>query len=829
MRLEPCLHTHSKLSTRDQPSSLRDCLKRQEKKSKLSSRIPPSGYPVSDAERDIANSDVDVDNYLRLFHSLGEAWEPFIDDAVAQLHNDQDTSRAGVDRMLSAPSLLSSTPLHLFRLSPRTGTGETPSPRDGFPEDFGRPSLSSLQRDSLKALDEHGGGASGNLAPRHKVVTNLVEGQYDVMAPPSSVDMARSCGLSASPQQDGQKRPLIIFYGEEPDEAELYTTLDYMVEPDVPRREDEIANMLASDCSNGLTRLDVSFECHGFRSKDDGSNWARRRDAIVRAVRWLGAILGGSLSGLKVTAPWPELMFPCVPDILEVILDSFPGLESLHFADLKCECDDCKSVYTVRHRITTWETSFSDLIRVQDDAKFKRLHVSALAHRVSGPLRSTGSLRVTIGRRSMHSLGKDYTKYTGNNGRLADEAILGTWTVSHNGGESGATAHPQDEAQFFIKLLKRDLPSAMHFSVENPGLRVTYDRDLLPRTLPSLPRVRTSKSPAATTDRRSPTPFPPPLSSALPSSGSHTQMLFYHESNTPLYDTGVAASVTDTSLELNEDVWPQDDISDKPGQEMVEAAQFSRTTVSTEGDQSPAQDFEPDGPGDANLTFREVGSAVHESDVDWSAIFMSPQEGDFDGRHGNGICIDSEQVLWPFLSPASSSRLAASMFGSQDLSETRPYISGGYDPGQGWADSGDFNYIAPNIAPDNPVNRAAPPACLQLGSSTDLVTEEFRPEIAQERCWTWLQPDCGTMLSSHAELSTPKEDSDSLPYGYPATERWYSDTSRGFKENRESDSGTSGEDITAAMLGDTAQVYDIQRGLRLEGDTVMISHETVMD
>ena len=152
-----------------------------------------------------------------------------------------------------------------------------------------------------------------------------------------------------------------------------------------------------------------------------------------------------------------------------------------------------------------------------------------------------------------------------------------------------------------------------------------------------------------------------------------------HESNTPLHDAEVVSSILNPSLDLSGDICPQDDISNEPGQEVFQATQFSRTAVSTEDDQGPAQHFEPDGPGDANLTFREVENAVHESDINWSTIFMSPQEGNFDERHGDGICVQSEPLLWPFLSPTS-------IFGSQDISDTRSYISGGYDPGQSWAD-----------------------------------------------------------------------------------------------------------------------------------------------
>ncbi|KAM5538949.1 hypothetical protein V8D89_007370 [Ganoderma adspersum] len=790
--------SHSKLSTRVQSSSriLRACIKRQEKKYKPRSLPRPSACPAPDvvdvgvlspssqrrssnnhpttllvpaldkglAERDNANCHVNVDNDPSSSHSLHEELEAFIEDAVAQSHDDEDVSEAEVDRMLSSPSSLSSTPLHLFESSPRASTVHAPSPGDGLPDDFS-PLSSSLQHDidPLKPPEERGGDTEGMLISRS----------------------------------------------------------DYMVEPVEPRREGGIVTkMLSSDPFNGLTDLALSFGCPELRGGDDNQNQVRPRDAVIETMRRLAAVLGRHPSGLKVRAPWPELTFPCIPNVLKVILDNFPGLERLHFADLQCGCGDCESLYT-------------------DDVKFKQLQVSALAHRVSGPLRSTGSLRVTIERKSMHSVGKDYTKYIGDDANhLVDEVRYGSSTsLPQNEGRTSATARSQDEAQFFIKLLKRGLPSATHFSVVNPDLRVTYTvLDLSPDALlPSCTRTRTSKSPAARTEGRK--PAPPPC--------SRSQTPFHRESSfassctgsasgyTPPRDAGLAISLEDPSFDLSGDICPQDGIPDEPGQEMVEAA------ISAEGHESTTQAIQLDNPGDADLTFRSgVESTVDDADVHWWTQFRSPQEpeGDFDGHHGygsgsglGGIYTDVAPLFSPFLSPSPSSQLVASMLGTLDVS-AGPCISGVYNPGQGWADSDGFDFGRPqaDILLESPVNRGSPPPCFQLDRSADVVSKEFCPKTAQDGGWTWPQPALGSMLPGHAGLSAHQEDSDPPSCGYPDLEHLYFDTSLSFGENRESDSGASVDNVSVGVLGDTAQVSGIQRGLGLEGDTVMISHETVL-
>ena len=328
------LHTH-KHSTLLQSSSriLRASLKRQEKKFKHRPRPRPRlpALPIADAvdvdvlslssllrsssnrttlsiaatdrgicERDSANSDVEVDNDPISSYSLDEELEAFFDDAVAQPPDNEDTSEE-VDKMLSAPPPLPSTPLHLCGSSSSTCTGDTPSPGNRCPDDFSPPS-SPLQ---------HG---------------------IDPLSPPQV------------PDRGGDTEEMIA------------PRIDYMVKPVVPRPEGGITKRLTSDPFNDLTHLALSFGCPEPRGTDNDQNKVRPRDTMVEAMGGVGALLGHRLSGLKVRAPWPELTLPCVPNILKVILDEFPVLQSLQFADLRCTCSDCGKLYIVSFSAQNYQT-----------------------------------------------------------------------------------------------------------------------------------------------------------------------------------------------------------------------------------------------------------------------------------------------------------------------------------------------------------------------------------------------------------------------------------------------------------------------------------------
>ena len=158
---------------------------------------------------------------------------------------------------------------------------------------------------------------------------------------------------------------------------------------------------------------------------------------------------------------------------------------------------------------------------------------------------------------------------------------------------------------------------------------------------------------------------------------------------------------------------------------------------------------------------------------------MSPQEGDVNDRHGDssfsgfrGIEGDSGTLNSPFLSLTSSSSPVASTFGTQEIS-AGPCISG-------------------------------------------------------DGVWAWLHPGLGSMPIDHTGLSAPREDSGPLSCGlYP--EHWYSDMSRGFEEIHESESENLGEDFSVEGPCGTYQEVDAHGGPGLEGDTVMLGNETVVD
>nr|VWO98203.1 N-acyl homoserine lactonase (AHL-lactonase) (Acyl-homoserine lactonase) (EC [Ganoderma boninense] len=388
-------------------------------------------------EGDTTVSDVDVEDDPSSCSSPRDDPKGCIQYPAAAPH-DEDFGGGELERMLSSPSSSSSCPEHLRLSSPPIDVEKIPPLRDESPASSLLPSLLNNGPSCPERCGDHATDSQALHWQDSGAAISLTE----------HVHTEQSC-------EPMWRRAIIVFPAKEMDEEDLYTTFEYAVAPGQWKPGGDIAETFSSATFRGLRDLALHFVCPGFEGEDYDERRKLRQLGIIEVVRQLGVVLGSSLSGLKVTVPWPELTFPCVPDILAVILDSFPVLAGLHFADVQCECDGCQNVYT-------------------DAAKFKQLQLSAVQCQLSGPLGSTRLSKITIEKKSMHSLERDFTKYIGDGAHLAREALLGACATSPNQGQRSIAARSQDEAQFFVKLLKRDIPSATHFLVLTPELRTSF-------------------------------------------------------------------------------------------------------------------------------------------------------------------------------------------------------------------------------------------------------------------------------------------------------------------------------------------------------------------
>ncbi|PIL34893.1 hypothetical protein GSI_02680 [Ganoderma sinense ZZ0214-1] len=709
----------------------------------------PVSPTLDQAEQDAMTHDGDVDGEPGPWDSPREEPEASVEDAMAAPHDYEDSRDAEAERMAYASPPLSLIPFNFSECSPLAGVEDESSLRDDSPADSLPLPPSSIPHDHPAYPGTGAGDATDAQSPCNEVVVKQEEDEEDAMPPPAHIRMEHSLEPATPRQCDVWRRALITFPGQEAEEDRLYTTFEYAVPPGQRRPGDDIAETLSAARSGGLTDLTLYFGCPGFQCEDDHKHREWRRAVIIRIVRRLGDVLGSRLSVLQVTGPWPELIFPGVPDILGIVLDSFPALCRLHFADLQCECGVCELQYT-------------------DPARFKRLQLFALEHRISTPLRWIKSSRVTIEGKSFYSLDKDFTAYIGDDARLAGSVRNLCSTVSPNEGRAGASARAQDEAQFFVKLLKRDLPSATHFQVITPELRVEYVRDLPLCRIPSIPRARTSRSPAGTPYRHSLTPNP--------TSASRTRTPVYRESSsassctasasgyTPPPDAGVAAPVDDPPADLSGDICLQDDLSDELGLD----SETGSGDLGPQSDDDFALDYDsegldsagtqPQGVSDARATLGSGGAfdgPIMDADVDWHAVFMAEQDSRSDGGHdlqlGDGG-IATEPPIPSLLSPIPSTWLRASTFGDEEVSVAGASSNSNFTPsdqayhpihffapgGFAWGGS-DVELEVAGTDTTRIGVFGIPSALFRPENSADRVSEASRPEAADAGGLTWAQ------------------------------------------------------------------------------------------
>ncbi|KAI1789962.1 hypothetical protein LXA43DRAFT_1018736 [Ganoderma leucocontextum] len=429
---------------------------------------------------------------------------------------------------------------------------------------------------------------------------------------------------------------------------------------------------------------------------------------------------------------------------------------------------------------------------------------------------STGLWRVTIERKSMHSLERDFTKYIGDAEQLADEALFGIYTVTSREGPARATARSQQEAQFFAKLLKRDLPSATHFLVVSPEVRVTYVPFSSPPESQSAHSVHSSKSPEGNPERDSPTP------TVDPSPGSHESSCTASSARstseyTPPPETGINPSVVGRSFDSTEDTSPQDDsdVSDDPAQHMDHIDWYPQHDTFAQGYEGFALGIQQQGPSDADFTF---GNGVEDfmlpSADGWYHPYMSMQEGDGDGISPGGAGIDIDIVQpcqWSYGS-------VASRLGCEDVyTGTRASFSIPHIPGQYWA--GDVACDRPHILLEA-VNTGDPG--LSLNDSAVVASEEFHPETAGS--WKWTQLD--GVGAAALTVSMPSDDSDAgcfAPVGYPASYGYPEALSARPSCHHEGDRGSSSVtlDENVEHLGGTGES---EAHRRLWGDMDTMCH-----
>ena len=289
------------------------------------------------AEPDATKASADVGDDSQPSNSPGQG-------AIAQSYYDEDS--VAVEVLLCVTPSSSSSPVPPSHSSLRLHVYDAPLMRDGSPRTPSPPSH-PLQCCPPRPSDTFNGGAT-SAAPQHgRIIVKSEEDQDDEMPPSSPAAAGRPLRTATPLWRYTEKKALITFPGKEADVERIYTGFDYVVNPDPKRYEGDIFQLPSTNAFEDVTSLALSFKCPGLRDEEDDIHEERQRDAIVKTLRRLGAVLGRSLRALDVIAPWPELSFPCVPGILEVIVENFPTVGNLRFGDLQCVCANCDSVYTV--------------------------------------------------------------------------------------------------------------------------------------------------------------------------------------------------------------------------------------------------------------------------------------------------------------------------------------------------------------------------------------------------------------------------------------------------------------------------------------------------
>ncbi|TBU43673.1 hypothetical protein BD309DRAFT_1019111 [Dichomitus squalens] len=204
-----------------------------------------------------------------------------------------------------------------------------------------------------------------------------------------------------------------------------------------------------------ITDLTLSLKC------PCEADMVGRRREITRIISGLGSALSESLRRLDVTVPSLELTMPYYPEILGTIVEQFPMLEHVVIADSRCECSHCSLPFKSA-------AGFKQLLVYVLEAEMQQPQV-AVTYTPPTQLKS-----VKLTRRSMHSFGKDFAGYIGNNGSRLDELLLGTLEVTRGISPREATARAQRESEFYIKSLRSRIPSASCFTVITDELHVTY-------------------------------------------------------------------------------------------------------------------------------------------------------------------------------------------------------------------------------------------------------------------------------------------------------------------------------------------------------------------
>lgn len=276
------------------------------------------------AKLDATNSDIDVGDDSQ----PSDSYELRIETPVALSPDDEGTSDIEVEELVPASLSPSSIPIRLSRSSPPTSVEDVSSPRDEVLEHPSQLSY-SLQHKPSKCSE----ACSGD----------------DCMVPLSCGSWEPPPYSSPAPCQGWRWKRQIAFPRSELSKEGMQIIRDYMSKPNLQGHElGGVPNASVAKAFEGVTEVSLFIDCPGWHGDDDKGHRERRLNGIMNVVHQLGAIVGDSLRGLQITAPWPELTFPYVPDILAAIVDGLPGLELLRFEELQCRCNGCKSLYTVR-------------------------------------------------------------------------------------------------------------------------------------------------------------------------------------------------------------------------------------------------------------------------------------------------------------------------------------------------------------------------------------------------------------------------------------------------------------------------------------------------
>ena len=357
---------------------------------------------------------------------------------------------------------------------------------------------------------------------------------------------------------------------------------------------------------------------------------------------------------------------------------------------------------------------------------------------------------------------------------LRPQALFGTFTVTKGEDPTGATACSQQEALLFAQLLKRCLPSALHFLIVTRELQIMYDAPPSPTESLSTDSVHSSKSPQVDPERD------PPVATVQSSvrlqtltrcESSYTSSCTFSTSAcTPPPDAGIAAALDDPSFDLSGDVSLRDELSDEL---VTQDMDYVDHRESLPGDVfaqcSPCIQSQISNDADADLTGR-IHGVVFADDRDLLSEFMSMA-----GDDGPAVSVGSADisVMTPSVPfPASRSSPAGSLFSDGEV-YAEPSSRTFDDPGQYWV--GNIDYDQLHVPLEDTPNADAPelpPEWCKFGDLTVTMCEEFHPDAVNYSGSMWSPFDSSGLtdfatiiLSDDAILHAPAE---RLPAcGYP--------------------------------------------------------------